>query len=314
MCLAIGVAFAAQGASQLGSFAESFSLARVALFDALQVMNRTVGSPEEVVYESNKEHHGNAIADQNINPTDGTLNGTHELVVSKILPKYEIDSSSGTGLKPTDVQGRIRFQDVVFSYPTRPRENVLKGLTTGIEPGQTVAFVGPSGSGKSTVVALLERFYDPHSGSIELDGINLKDINVAHLRSTMGYVGQEPTLFATSIRANIQYGNPDASFEDIQEAARLANAHDFIESFPDGYDTQVGDKGSQLSGGQKQRIAIARVLVKKQLRLLILDEATSALDSESKLLSRMPWTTFSRKRRLLRLSLLIACRRFAAAT
>ena len=129
---------------------------------------------------------------------------------------------------------------------------------------------------------MLERFYDPKSGSIELDGINVKDINVGHLRSAIGYVGQEPTLFATSIRANIQYGNPQATFEQIQEAARLANAHDFISAFSDGYDTQVGDKGSQLSGGQKQRIAIARVLVGKP-RILILDEATSALDSESEL-------------------------------
>ena len=113
-----------------------------------------------------------------------------------------------------------------------------------------------SGSGKSTVVAMLERFYDPQNGSIELDGVNIRDINVAHLRRSIGYVGQEPTLFATSIRANIQYGNPEATFEQIQDAARLANAHDFITSFSDGYDTQVGDKGSQLSGGQKQRIAI----------------------------------------------------------
>lgn len=129
---------------------------------------------------------------------------------------------------------------------------------------------------------MVERFYDPQSGCIELDGVNLKDINVAHLRSAIGYVGQEPVLFATSIRANIQYGNPDATFEQIEEAARLANAHDFITSFSDGYETQVGDKGSQLSGGQKQRIAIARVLVGKP-KLLILDEATSALDSESEL-------------------------------
>jgi ABC-type multidrug transport system fused ATPase/permease subunit len=113
-----------------------------------------------------------------------------------------------------------------------------------------------SGGGKSTVIAMVERFYDPKFGQIELDGVNLKDINVSHLRSAIGYVGQEPTLFATSIRANIQYGNPNATFEQIQEAARQANAHDFISSFSDGYDTQVGDKGGQLSGGQKQRIAI----------------------------------------------------------
>ena len=134
----------------------------------------------------------------------------------------------------------------------------------------------------STVVKMLERFYDPLEGSIELDGINIKDINVKHLRSCIGYVGQEPTLFATTIAKNIQYGNPSATQEQIEEAARLANAHDFIVNQPDGYQTQVGDKGTQLSGGQKQRIAIARVLVGDP-KILLLDEATSALDSESEL-------------------------------
>jgi ABC-type multidrug transport system fused ATPase/permease subunit len=130
-----------------------------------------------------------------------------------------------------------------------------------------------SGGGKSTVVKMLERFYDPTDGSVSLDGTDLKDINVKHLRSMIGYVGQEPTLFATTIEKNIRYGNPSASKEEIEEAARLANAHDFISSFNDGYDTQVGDKGTQLSGGQKQRIAIARVLVAKP-KILLLDEAT----------------------------------------
>jgi ATP-binding cassette subfamily B (MDR/TAP) protein 1 len=128
----------------------------------------------------------------------------------------------------------------------------------------------------------LERFYDPKQGSILLDGIDLKDINVSYLRSQIGYVGQEPALFATTIRGNIQYGNPNATQEQIEEAARLANAHDFITGFSNGYDTQVGDKGGQLSGGQKQRIAIARVLVGDP-KILLLDEATSALDSESEL-------------------------------
>jgi len=176
----------------------------------------------------------------------------------------------------------LTFKDVKFTYPTRPQEQILNGLSTEIEPGQTVAFVGPSGSGKSTVVAMLERFYDCQSGSIELDGVNVKDMNVAHLRGCIGYVGQEPTLFATSIRENIRHGNPDATDEEIQEAAKMSNAHDFITSFSDGYDTQVGDKGSQLSGGQKQRIAIARILVGKP-KILLLDEATSALDAESEL-------------------------------
>jgi ATP-binding cassette subfamily B (MDR/TAP) protein 1 len=129
---------------------------------------------------------------------------------------------------------------------------------------------------------MIERFYDPLKGTVTLDGVDIKDINVSHLRSMIGYVGQEPTLFATTIAGNIKYGKPDATQEEIEAAAQAANAHDFITSFPDGYDTQVGDKGAQLSGGQKQRIAIARVLVANP-SILLLDEATSALDSESEL-------------------------------
>ena len=139
-----------------------------------------------------------------------------------------------------------------------------------------------SGGGKSTTVAMIERFYDPLKGSVTLDGIDIKELNVSYLRKLIGYVGQEPTLFATTIAGNIKYGKPDATQEEIEAAARSANAHDFITSFPDGYNTQVGDKGAQLSGGQKQRIAIARVLVANP-SILLLDEATSALDSESEM-------------------------------
>jgi ATP-binding cassette, subfamily B (MDR/TAP), member 1 len=139
-----------------------------------------------------------------------------------------------------------------------------------------------SGGGKSTTVAMIERFYDPLKGNVTLDGIDIKELNVSHLRKFIGYVGQEPTLFATTIAGNIKYGKPDATQKEIEAAARSANAHDFITSFPDGYNTQVGDKGAQLSGGQKQRIAIARVLVANP-SILLLDEATSALDSESEM-------------------------------
>jgi len=144
-----------------------------------------------------------------------------------------------------------------------------------------VALVGPSGSGKSTITALIERFYDPQIGTILLDGeYDLSTINVAHLRSQIGLVSQEPSLFACTIEENIGYGKPGASHEEIVAAAKKANAHDFIMSFPDGYKTAVGDRGAQLSGGQKQRIAIARVIVRNP-KILILDEATSALDSVS---------------------------------
>jgi ATP-binding cassette, subfamily B (MDR/TAP), member 1 len=132
------------------------------------------------------------------------------------------------------------------------------------------------------VVAMIERFYDPLKGKVTLDGNDIKDLNVPHLRKLIGYVGQEPTLFATTIMGNIKYGKPDATDKEVEAAARSANAHDFIMSFPDGYLSQVGDKGAQLSGGQKQRIAIARVLIANP-SILLLDEATSALDSESEM-------------------------------
>lgn len=275
----LGVAFAAQGASQFGNFSEAFVAARVAAYEALKAINRKVGAPEEVIYRTEDDELGSTKHSRKSTEEEIVVN---EDSIRAFLPKYEIDSSSTSGAKPKSVHGAISFKNVHFAYPTRPFESVLSGLTVDIEPGQVVAFVGPSGSGKSTVVGLLERFYDPKSGCITLDGVNLKDINVSYLRSLIGYVGQEPTLFATTIRQNIQYSNPSATMSEIEEAARLANAHDFISSFPDGYDTQVGDKGSQLSGGQKQRIAIARVLVSSP-KLLILDEATSALDAESEI-------------------------------
>ncbi|POM57836.1 Multidrug resistance protein ABC Superfamily, partial [Phytophthora palmivora] len=172
-------------------------------------------------------------------------------------------------------------EDISFRYPTRPEINVLKHYKLTIEPGQTVAFCGPSGGGKSTIISLIERFYDPVVGDVLLDGYNIKDLNLGWLRSQIGLVGQEPTLFIGTIAENIAYGLAEQpSQQEIEEAAKMANAHDFITQFPEGYDTQVGMKGEQLSGGQKQRIAIARAILKNP-NILLLDEATSALDSES---------------------------------
>uniref|UniRef100_H3G523 Multidrug resistance protein ABC superfamily n=1 Tax=Phytophthora ramorum TaxID=164328 RepID=H3G523_PHYRM len=192
-----------------------------------------------------------------------------------------IDSFSTDGLRLAKIEGRLEFKDISFRYPTRPEMNVLKNYNLTVEAGQTVAFCGPSGGGKSTIISLIERFYDPVVGEVLLDGHNIKDLNLNWLRSQIGLVGQEPTLFIGTIADNISYGLAEQpSQQEIEEAAKMANAHDFITQFPDGYATQVGMKGEQLSGGQKQRIAIARAILKNP-NILLLDEATSALDSES---------------------------------
>ena len=184
------------------------------------------------------------------------------------------------GATPAKVEGAIELRDLHFAYPQRPGAEIYAGLNLTIEPGQTVALVGPSGCGKSTVVQLCERFYDPKAGAVLLDGTDLKELKVSWLRQQIGLVSQEPTLFSGSIFDNIASGKPGATKADVEEAARLSNAHDFVSAFQAGYDTQVGEKGVQLSGGQKQRIAIARAIVRDP-SILILDEATSALDTTS---------------------------------
>ncbi|XP_006659119.1 ABC transporter B family member 19-like [Oryza brachyantha] len=178
------------------------------------------------------------------------------------------------------LMGRTEFQDVNFNYPSRPEVTILDGFNLVIEPGQRVALVGPSGAGKSSVLALLLRFYDPQRGRVLIDDKNIKDYNLRWLRKQIGLVQQEPILFNSSIRDNISYGSEETSETEIIQAAMEANIHEFISSLPKGYDTVVGEKGSQLSGGQKQRIAIARTLLKRPA-ILLLDEATSALDGES---------------------------------
>ncbi|XP_052275142.1 ATP-dependent translocase ABCB1-like isoform X2 [Dreissena polymorpha] len=193
-----------------------------------------------------------------------------------------IDVASEAGQHPSNISGSIHFKDVHFKYPMRPDVAVLKGINIRVEPGQTVALVGPSGCGKSTTVSLLQRFYDPERGTIELDGTNIKNINLKRLRYLISVVSQEPILFDCSIKDNILYGlsTDDFSMSDVIASARAANIHDYISSLPQGYDTVVGEKGTQLSGGQKQRVATARALI-RQPKILLLDEATSALDTES---------------------------------
>lgn len=185
-----------------------------------------------------------------------------------------------TGEKPAQVHGEIEFKDVSFAYPMRPDAPVLTGLNLSMKQGEIVAVVGPSGAGKSTLASLVSRLYDPTSGALLLDGKDLKTLNPAWLRDQVGIVSQEPILFSTSIEENVRYGRSNATREEVLKACEVANARSFIERFPEGLNTPVGERGVQLSGGQKQRIAIARAVLKDPA-ILILDEATSALDAES---------------------------------
>ncbi|KAL9325737.1 hypothetical protein ACSQ67_006382 [Phaseolus vulgaris] len=195
--------------------------------------------------------------------------------------KSQIDPSDDSGFTLEEVNGEIEFNNVSFKYPTRPDVQIFRDLCLTIHSGKTVALVGESGSGKSTVISLLQRFYDPDSGHITLDGKEIQRMQVKWLRQQMGLVSQEPVLFNDTIRANIAYGKGgDATETEIIAAAELANAHNFTSSLQEGYETIVGERGIQLSGGQKQRVAIARAIVKNP-KILLLDEATSALDAES---------------------------------
>ncbi|KAJ3070270.1 ATP-binding cassette, sub-B (MDR TAP), member 4 [Podochytrium sp. JEL0797] len=208
-----------------------------------------------------------------------------------------IDSFSTEGGKPDNVVGRIEFKDVAFHYPTRPESKIFEEFTFTIEPGKTVAFVGPSGSGKSSTVQLIQRFYDPLSGSVSLDGCQLTTLNVKWLRQQIGIVSQEPCLFNTTIKQNILLGavDPNVSESQLHDACKMANCHNFIMKLPQGYDTMVGEHGGMLSGGQKQRIAIARALIKNP-KILLLDEATSALDTQSERLVQAALDTASKNR------------------
>ncbi|XP_039613486.1 LOW QUALITY PROTEIN: bile salt export pump [Polypterus senegalus] len=209
--------------------------------------------------------------------------GAATLIFETIDRQPEIDCLSEEGYKLDKVKGDIEFHNITFNYPSRPEVKILDQINMMIETGKTTAFVGPSGTGKSTALQLIQRFYNPQEGMVTLDGHDIRGLNIRWLRSLIGIVEQEPVLFATTIAENIQYGREDATMEEIIQAAKEANAYNFIMDLPEKFDTLVGKGGSQMSGGQKQRIAIARALLRNP-RILLLDMATSALDNKSEAL------------------------------
>ena len=206
--------------------------------------------------------------------------GAMERLMGILDTKPEIISATDGRPFPVTGKNHILLDNVSFSYPSRPGQLALNGFSLDITPGETLALVGPSGAGKSTVFQLLLRFYDPRSGAVMLDGIDIRDADLGELRKRIGIVPQQTVLFAESVLENIRFGNPQARDEDVIEAAVNAHADDFIRQLPQGYQTYLGEKGARLSGGQQQRIAIARAVLKDP-PILLLDEATSSLDAES---------------------------------
>jgi ATP-binding cassette subfamily B protein len=205
----------------------------------------------------------------------GQASASAERVFEILDAKSDIVDKPGA-VKLPEVKGDVRFENVTFRY-FGGGEPVLSNVSFEASPGETIALLGATGSGKTTIINLLPRFYDPTEGKITIDGYDLRDVTLDSLRSQIGIVLQETTLFSGSIRENIAFGKPEATLEEIQNAARAAAAHDFIMSFPDDYDTHVGERGQTLSGGQKQRVAIARALLLDP-RILILDDSTSSVD------------------------------------
>ncbi|KAJ02647.1 iron ABC transporter ATP-binding protein [Sulfitobacter mediterraneus] len=206
--------------------------------------------------------------------------GATERLVELLQTEDAVQDPANATPLAQPVKGLIAFENVHFAYPSRPDVVALDGVTLTIAPGETVAFVGPSGAGKTTIIQLIQRFYDPASGRITLDGVDLRRLARNDFRRSIALVPQDPVIFAASAAENIRFGRPDASDAEVQDAARAAAAHEFITALPEGYDSYLGERGVMLSGGQKQRIAIARAIL-RDAPVLLLDEATSALDAES---------------------------------
>ena len=207
--------------------------------------------------------------------------GASERLAALLKAEPEIKAPAEPVPLPVPAEGRLRFDEVTFHYPTRPDMSALEGFSLEVRPNERLAVVGPSGAGKTTLFQLAQRFYDPEKGRVLLDGVDLKDADPADVRQRIAMVPQEVVIFAASARDNLRYGNWDASEDEIWQAVRDANAEAFLRALPEGLDTFMGEGGARLSGGQRQRVAIARALLRRDAPLLLLDEATSALDAES---------------------------------
>jgi ATP-binding cassette subfamily B protein len=266
------------------SFAAYAAAALVFWYGGRQVMNNQLSIGELTAFLMSTMQMAFALAAlSELWPAYNQAAGAAERIFDLLDREPHVNHEGGA--VPAKIEGHVQWLGVDFAYPSRADVPVLKELDLELKPGEVVALVGPSGAGKSTVASLLYRLYDPVNGKVMLDGAPLTSLEPHWLRRQIGVVAQEPLLFSTSVTENIRYGRPEATQAEVEQAARLANAHEFVTKFPDGYNTLVGERGVQLSGGQKQRVAIARALLKDP-KLLILDEATSALDAESEHLVR----------------------------
>jgi len=221
--------------------------------------------------------------------------GATERLVELLQAEDSVTDPAAAQVLAEPVRGELAFDNVSFTYPSRPDTSALDQVQLTIQPGETVAFVGPSGAGKTTIIQMIQRFYDPQSGEVRLDGVPLTALSRGEFRRHIAMVPQDPIIFAATARENIRFGRPDASDAEVEAAAEAAAAHDFIMKLPEGYDAYVGERGVMLSGGQKQRIAIARAIL-RDAPVLLLDEATSALDAESEGLVQAAFEDLSRDR------------------